>query len=114
MARRPPFSFQVAQPRSLGRGVALTIEAPELLAVRAALAMVFRADLTRQDAQGFRPHVTIQNKVSAAEARALLDRLARDFVPWTGTATGLRIWRYLDGPWQLESEVDFRASFDQP
>ncbi len=106
-SRRGPISILFSRLRSLGRGTALDVEAPTLVALRAALARDFAASLTPQDRQGFRPHVTIQNKVEPDEARALQQRLAAGFAPWSGLGTGLLLWRYLGGPWGLEAEVEF-------
>ena len=91
----------VAAPFPLGRGVAFRLHAPVLQRIRAELARDWAAWLTPQDAQGWRPHVTVQNKVDPATARALLDRLTRGFVPFETDAASLRLWRYLDGPWEL-------------
>ena len=92
---------------SLGRGVAFDVQAPALVALRQRIAGSFRDVLTPQDAAGYRPHVTIQNKVSPDDARALLDKLRAAFAPWSGEATGLLVWRYLGGPWALEGEFPF-------
>ena len=93
--------------RSLGRGVAYTLGAPEIEALRARLAAQWRDALTPQDRQGWRPHVTVQNKVSPAEARALLEKLSRDHVPFSATATGLALWRYRGGPWERAAVLPF-------
>jgi 2'-5' RNA ligase len=61
----------------------------------------WRPHLTRQDAQPFRPHVTVQNKVAPEVARATLDRLRSTFAPRTVGAAGLELWRYDGGPWTL-------------
>ena len=103
-----PFPVFFTNLRSLGRGVAFDMQASALLELRAAIAREFANDLTPQDRQKFRPHVTIQNKVTPAEARALLDNMSRRFVPWHGQAEGLLLWRYLGGPWALEAEIPFR------
>ena len=66
---------------SLGRGVAYRIDSPALEDVRAHLADVWSGLLTPQDQAGWRPHVTIQNKVDPADARALLDRSKARFPP---------------------------------
>jgi hypothetical protein len=58
---------------SLGRGVAIRINVPELEAIRVELADAFQHQLVPQDASGWRPHVTVQNKVEPMEARALYD-----------------------------------------
>jgi 2'-5' RNA ligase len=96
--------------RSLGRGVAQDVRSEALVALRARLAAAFAPFLTRQDAQGFRPHVTVQNKVEPAVARALLAELAATFVPRTGAGVGLTLWRYLDGPWAEVREFPFRGA----
>ena len=54
---------------NLGRGVAIRIESPDLAAIRERLADAFAPLLTPQDAAGWRPHVTVQNKVERAAAR---------------------------------------------
>ena len=91
--------------RSLGGGVAVVVESPELLALRARLAAAAAGHLTPQDRQGFRPHVTIQNKVTAADARNLLTTLEQDFVPRIGQGISLQVWRYLGGPWALHERL---------
>lgn len=96
--------------RSLGCGVAYGLRAPEIENLRSRLAVKWRDDLTPQDRQGWRPHVTVQNKVSPAHAKELLNRLTQDFVPFTVTATGLALWRYCGGPWESEALVRFEGS----
>ncbi len=108
-ADRPPFPLAFTGLRSLGRGVAYEIASPELGRLRADLAARFRAHLTAQDAQGFRPHVTVQNKADPADARALKAELEAGFAPWEGRAEGLLLHRYLGGPWRLEAELPFRG-----
>jgi 2'-5' RNA ligase len=97
---RGRFAVEVAGVRPLGRGVAYDLAAPELLALRATLAQRWAGLLTRQDAAGFRPHVTVQNKVHPDVARALLAELRAGFSPWTATAEGLALWWYRGGPWE--------------
>lgn len=106
-ARRPPFEVSVPGVRSLGRGVAVRVESPELLAVRAALAARFDPWLRPQDRQRFAAHVTVQNKVTSERARALLDQLSAQLAPTTATATGLSLFRYLGGPWEPVTSVRF-------
>ena len=85
---------------SLGRGVAYRIVSPELVAIRARLAEAFAGLLTPQDAGGWRPHVTIQNKVQPAAARLLLQALERDFRPRDVEVAGVAAWWYRGGPWE--------------
>lgn len=85
---------------SLGRGVAVKIESPELSRIRADLSEAFAGMLTPQDAGGWRPHVTIQNKVAPAIAKLLLTALSRDFQPRALEIAGLAAWYYRGGPWE--------------
>ena len=106
-AARPPFAVAVTGVRFLGRGVALDLDAAALTALRSALAAAFAPWLTRQDQQWSRPHVTVQNKVEPAVARALQAELTAGFVRGSVTARGLGLWRYLGGPWAPEAEFRF-------
>lgn len=85
---------------SLGRGVAFRIDAPELAAIRRRLVEAFAGLLTPQDAGGWRPHVTIQNKVSPAVAKLVLTELQRGFQPRAVEVAGLATWWYRGGPWE--------------
>lgn len=95
--------------RSLGRGVAYDLRSPALDGLRAELAHAWHTLLTPQDRAGFRPHVTVQNKVEAREAKLLFAMLSLEFQPWSFHADGLQLWRYLDGPWELVSETRLKA-----
>jgi 2'-5' RNA ligase len=99
---------EVAGVRSLGNGVAYDLRSPELEELHAELAHAWATLLIPQDQAGFRPHVTVQNKVRAPEAKATLAELSRDFQPWSFVADGLLLWRYLDGPWEPVSETRFK------
>jgi len=99
-AQRPAYEVTVARVRSLGRGVAYDLRSSELDAQRAGLAGRWSSWLTPQDARPHAAHVTVQNKVEPAAARALLRELEAGFAPYAVTATGLALWRYLGGPWE--------------
>ena len=83
----------------LGGGVAFRVVSPDLDRIRDELGHDLRGLLSAQDAGGWRPHVTIQNKVSPAEARALLRTLEADFTPRPVQIAGLASWWYRGGPW---------------
>jgi len=107
-ADRPSFDVAVTGVRFLGRGVAYSLEAPEVAPLRAGLVSAWLPWLTAQDRQKHAPHVTVQNKVAPAVARALHDRLLAEFRPETVRARGLGLWRYLGGPWEPVDELGFR------
>ncbi|HEY6747966.1 MAG TPA: 2'-5' RNA ligase family protein [Mycobacteriales bacterium] len=106
-ADRPPFPVAVTGLQPLGRGVAYRLRSAELAAVHARLRARWEPWLTRQDAQPFRPHVTVQNKVTPEQARETLARLEAGFVPGEVTATGLALWAYAGGPWEPLSRFPF-------
>lgn len=107
--RIAPFEATVSGLLPLGRGVAYRIDSDVLKALRADLAKVFASWLTPQDRQPFRPHVTIQNKVTPEAARALLAALQADFEPWPIRAEGLLLWAYRNGPWERLASIRFGA-----
>lgn len=98
--RVPPPTARIAGLLNMGRGVAFRIESAALEAIRARLADAFAPLLTPQDRAGWRPHVTVQNKVAPTAARALLDTLGADFVPRPVAIAGLASWWYRGGPWE--------------
>jgi hypothetical protein len=107
-AERPPRA-SIDGVMDLGGGVAYRIVSPELDAMRRELAANFRGLLSAQDSGGWRPHVTIQNKVAARDARQLLEVLERDFRPKPLGIAGLGLHRYLGGPWEPLERYAFRG-----
>ncbi|WP_342150627.1 2'-5' RNA ligase family protein [Methylorubrum sp. SB2] len=93
--------------RFTGRGVAYSLESEPLAAFRGRVAGAFRDALTAQDRQGWRPHVTVQNKVKPETARALHASLAHGFAPSRFRAPGVLLWRYLGGPWERLATIPF-------
>lgn len=108
MSRRGRPDARASGVVNLGRGVAIRVDSPRLAEIRDELADAFQALLIPQDAAGWRPHVTIQNKVQPAEAKALHDDLERTFQPRPLAITGLASWWYRGGPWELIKSYDFR------
>ncbi|MDO7853769.1 2'-5' RNA ligase family protein [Hymenobacter convexus] len=104
-----PLALRVAGLRSLGRGVAFTIENDELRTLHRRLQTAFAPHLTPQDQQKLQPHVTIQNKVEPAAARQLLAELQATFEPFEARGTGLHLWSYRNGPWESLAEFPFEG-----
>ncbi|AQR72530.1 2'-5' RNA ligase family protein [Sphingomonas sp. LM7] len=92
---------------SLGGGVAYRIEAPALSEIRDGLSQAFAGLLMPQDAGRWRPHVTVQNKVTPSLAKVVLGALSRDFVPREVEIAGLASWWYRGGPWEPHSRHMF-------
>jgi len=108
VSRHSAFDLSYPSLRFLGRGVAINVLGDGLLTLRQRLAELWRPCLGAQDRAGYRPHVTIQNKVAAGEARALFASLSEGWRSFDGRAEGLLLWRYLGGPWGSVAEFVFR------
>jgi hypothetical protein len=95
---------------NLGRGVAYRVVSDGLDAIRGRLADHFHGLLSAQDARGWRPHVTIQNKVEPKVAKSLLEKLEANFKPLPLKISGLGLYRYLGGPWEKIAIFPFRGA----
>ncbi|AUX69555.1 hypothetical protein CHX26_08675 [Porphyrobacter sp. HT-58-2] len=97
----------------LGKGTAIALDAPQLLVLRAIIAEHFHGSLTAQDLHEPRPHITIQNKVTKEEARALQARLGPALAPWIAKGPfafpALELWQYRGGPWEQVKTCAFRG-----
>lgn len=105
----PPPALTFPGVRFMGRGVMAQVASPALVDLRAELASRWREWLTPQDRQPFRPHVTLQNKAPADEARRLHAELAAAWHMPDGHGAGLLLWRYLGGPWERAGAFPFSA-----
>ncbi len=105
--QREPFALTVTDLVFMGRGVGYKLESSALPALRKRLADEWWPWLGAQDRKGFRPHVTVQNKVPPEEARALHRQLEASFAPFEVGAEGLLLWRYLGGPWERLGSYGF-------
>lgn len=108
-SKTPAFGVTLPRLHHWAKGVFAELESPALLGVRAQLADRWGGLLTRQDRQGYQPHVTIQNKVAKDEARALYETLTPEWQPLTGDALGLELWRYAGGPWVFAGSFGFNT-----
>lgn len=105
-----PFTMHTTGLWMIGFGVAYLIENADAQVLRAQLQQQFKPWLSPQDAkQGFRPHITVQNKTTATAAKALHAELSQVFLPRAVQAVGLDLWRYLGGPWEHRARFDFGA-----
>lgn len=102
----PPEGF-VTGLMDLHTGTAIALQSEPLLTLRALIAEHFHGSLTAQDLHEPRPHITIQNKVTKREARALQAALAPTIEPRFFHFRGLELWRYLGGPWEPVGKYTF-------
>ena len=93
----------------LGGGVAFRVVSPDLDRIRRDLSDELHGLLGAQDVGGWRPHVTIQNKVAPKIAQALKESFERDFRLRPLAISGLGLHRYLGGPWERLAVYSFRG-----
>lgn len=93
----------------LGGGTALAIECPGMLAIRERIAEHFHGALTAQDSHPPRLHITIQNKVTAKEARALQQDLAAMLQPRKFAFRGLEMHLYRETHWEPQGRWAFQG-----
>jgi hypothetical protein len=106
----PPPRASIEGLMNLSSGVAYRVVSEDLEAIRGSIADHLHGLLSGPDAAGWRPHITIQNKVPARDAKALLDELGRDFRPRRLAISGLLLHRYRGGPWETLATYKFRGA----
>ena len=109
LAKERPPRATIEGLMNLGGGVAYRIVSPDLDRIRDDLTEGLHGLLGAQDSGGWRPHITIQNKVPPKVARALMTSLERDFAPRPIAISGLGLQHYLDGPWERVALYPFRG-----
>lgn len=106
-AARPP-AATTAGLIDLDGGVAVRIRSDELVGMRQDIADHLHGNLSAQDRGGWRPHITIQNKVEPKESRQLLAALSQDWRDTPVRITALELHRYRGGPWEPVGRYPFR------
>jgi len=105
----PPVPARLVGVMKLGKGTALQLESEGMIALWRQMADRFHGMLTPQDEHKPRLHVTVQNKVSIEEAKALQAELAPSVQPRDFAFTGLGLHAYLGGPWERLGKFAFRG-----
>ena len=102
-----PITLRFDRAVFLGNGVAIGVRCAALERLRNEARSALKGELSQQDRQPWKPHVTIQNKVSAETGRQLHKILEANFAERAGAATGLLVWEYQGGPWRLSERIAF-------
>jgi hypothetical protein len=109
LAKEPRPKARIEGLMDLGGGVAFRVVSYDLDRHRESLVQDLHGLLGAQDVGGWRPHITIQNKVAPKIARALIGALQSGFEPRPLTISGLSLHRYLGGPWEAIAMYRFRG-----
>lgn len=107
--KQSPFTLKITGLQNLGAGVVYKVESEALQDLHRQLSACFKDELIPQDRQRYRPHITIQNKVTPEQAKALIEKLNADFEPFEITGIGLDLWTYRGGPWEFEAFYPFKG-----
>lgn len=107
-ADHPPPAARVTGLLNLGRGTAIALDSPDLLALRDRVAEHCHGMLSAQDQHRPRLHITIQNKVTAEAARRLQAELREVVTERRFTFAGLGLHIYRGGPWEAAGRWPFR------
>ena len=95
--------------RMVNCGVIIGLHSPDLLALWSQMAARFERHLTPPDLHEPRLHITIQNKVSEAAARATVAMIEASLVLRPVSVAALACWSYGGGPWSLIGRYPFRG-----
>lgn len=104
----PPLA-EVTGLMNLGKGTALALASPAMLAIRDEIANLFHGMLTAQDQHKPRLHITIQNKVTPEAARVLQAELGPVLPHRKFAFTGLGLHRYCNPHWEAVGTWSFRG-----
>lgn len=110
LAKRPAPEACITGLMDLGGGTAFVVDSLDMVALHAELADRLRGLIQQKDDRPLRLHITVQNKVPRAAARALQAQLAEE--PWPVSSFrfrgfGLSHWR--DELWRLAQVYAFRG-----
>jgi len=111
-ARHAPPRARLEGLMPLGRGTALAIRSPGMLAIRQRIADHFHGALTAQDQHAPRLHITIQNKVTPEAAKTLQKELVPGLPVREFAFAGLGLHLYRGTHWDLLGKWPFRGKED--
>jgi len=93
----------------LRRGTAFAVDSPGMVALHERLAERLHGLIQQKDARGLRLHITVQNKVSRSDAKALQAQLAVQSRPRSFRFRGFGLYGWDGGLWNFEQLFPFRG-----
>ena len=109
IAARPAPEAAIVGLMDLGQGTALSVDSPQMVAIHTELAERLHGLIQQQDARVLRLHITVQNKVPRAEAKALQAELAASLAPRAFRFRGLALSHWRDALWRQAQLYPFRG-----
>ncbi|MCK9541576.1 MAG: 2'-5' RNA ligase family protein [Novosphingobium sp.] len=108
-SRQAPPDAHVSGIMDLGRGTAIELRSAALERIYAAMSERLHGLLIRHEARSLRPHITIQNKVTAQAARVLQGVLAGTLETRAFRLRGLGLYAWEEGLWRPIRTWPFRG-----
>jgi hypothetical protein len=112
LAARPAPEARIAGLMDLGRGTALAVDSPPMVALHAEMAERLHGLIQQRDDRPLRLHITVQDKVSRAAARALQVELVADLPLMPFRFRGLTLSHWRDELWRPANSTPFAGGAD--
>lgn len=107
-SNRKEMELYVSGIENFGKGVAYTINSTALQTLHLTLQEKISHFLKGKDLDPLKPHITVQNNVTAYKAKLLYEKLFSGFSPFMITATGFSTFQYENGPWIPLQDYPFK------
>ncbi len=108
LAKRAPVEARIGGIMNLGRGTALDVDSPEMVDLHDLIGERMHGLLTPQDDRPLRLHITVQNKVQPAIAKALQAELREGLERRSFSFRGFGLYAWEDGLWRVIADYPFR------
>lgn len=107
LALHHPIKLSVTGVCNFKKGVAYEIVSEELMSLHQQMQAMLAPYLISKDRKTFRPHITVQNRVTAFKASQTAAALCAQFSPYEIRAMGLSVWTFERGPWKHVRDILF-------
>jgi hypothetical protein len=104
---QPCFNMQVTGLENFTHGVAYTMYSEDLQLLHSFLQKKFDPWLIGRDRLPIKPHITIQDSVTAYKAACLYKKLNEEFTNFTVQATAISSWLCLKRTWKHVMDFEF-------
>lgn len=106
-AKHASFELRITDISLTETSVSYSITSTILQHLHIKMQLKFDRFLNRNDRKILKPHITIQNKVTAYKAQKTQALLLKDFKPFLVNAVGFTSWYYVKGYWAKKEDYFF-------
>ena len=101
------FSVEVNDIFNINNFNAYKIISKDILDLHKNLQTTFKHFLSQKDLKPIKPHITIQNKVTAYKAKKTYEIIKADFKPFEATILGISCWYFTKNNWEKKEDYLF-------